>query len=75
MMYLKEEQETTINIMECTGEIMMYSCAPRIIEQMMKAAVKYRLPITVIDVKDSKPQAVEMVIEGMSFVTTILKNA
>ncbi|SKB01315.1 hypothetical protein [Sporosarcina newyorkensis] len=74
MIYSKEEQETTINIMECTGEIMMYSCTPRIISQMMKVAAKHRLPINVIDVVDSKPQAAELIVDEFSFVTTIMGN-
>lgn len=38
------------------GEIEVYICSPRIVEQMMKAAAKNRLSIKVMDVMDSKPK-------------------
>ncbi len=61
--------------MEYTGEIEMYSCTPRILEQMMKVAVKNRLPIKVIEMKDSKPIAVQMTLNDFKQVSDIMQVA
>lgn len=43
IMYELEEQETTINILESTGEIEIYSCAPKRIEKLLQFASQNRL--------------------------------
>ncbi|WP_164489513.1 hypothetical protein [Rummeliibacillus sp. TYF005] len=53
----------------------MYSCTPRILEQMMKVAVKNRLPIKVIEMKDSKPIAVQMTLNDFKQVSDIMQVA
>ena len=46
-MYSLQEQDTTINIIEENGEVMIYSCTPRYVNQMMKAANQFNVPIKV----------------------------
>lgn len=74
-MYKLNEQETTISVMEYTGEIDVYSCTPRIVEQMMKVAAKNRLPILVMDIVKGKPKAVKMTIYDYNLVNTIMEVA
>ncbi len=71
-MYSLEEQETTINIIEETGEFMMYSCAPRYVEQMMMAADVFNVPIKVIDVVNGYPSAAMLVVNNYEIIKYII---
>jgi len=72
MTYLKEEQETIINILEESGDIIMYSCSPKYIEKMMIAADKFNIPIKLRDVIDGYPQAVEIQIYDLKVIEDII---
>lgn len=74
-MYKLDEQETTISVIEYTGEIDVYSCTPRIVEQIMKVAAKNRLSIKVIDVEGSNPKAVQMTVNDFNIVSAIMQVA
>lgn len=56
-MYSLQEQETTINIIKVTGEFMVYSCIPHHVEQMIKAAELFKVPIKVKDEVNGFPCA------------------
>ncbi|MCI2257062.1 hypothetical protein L2D08_22320 [Domibacillus sp. PGB-M46] len=74
MMYLKEEQETVINIHEESGEITLYTCAPQYVIKAIEAADKFKMPLTIRDVVNGYPQAVEIQSKNMQMVHFILGN-
>ena len=61
--------------MKYIGEIALYSCTPRIVEQIMLVAVKKRFPIKVIDVLDNQPNAVEIILNDFGIVNAIMQIA
>ncbi|MFJ8452759.1 hypothetical protein [Bacillus paramycoides] len=71
-MYLREEQETIINIHEESGDITLYTCAQRYVIKAMEVADKYQLPIVPRDVIDGVPQAIEMKTKSMQAVIHVL---
>lgn len=71
-MYLREEQETIINIHEESGEITLYTCAQRYVIKVMEVADKYQLPIVLRDVIDGSPQAIEMKTKSIQAVIHVL---
>ncbi|MCS0788231.1 hypothetical protein NX021_08610 [Cytobacillus firmus] len=73
-MYTLEEQETTINIIEETGEFMIYSCAPRYVQQMIKAADVFSVPIKVKDVVNGYPSAANLVVSNCEIIKYIISN-
>ncbi|PHB08674.1 hypothetical protein COE84_25465 [Bacillus wiedmannii] len=73
-MYSLQEQETTINIIEETGEFMMYSCAPRYVEQMMIAADVFNVPIKVIDVVNGYPSAANFIVSNLEIIKYIINH-
>ncbi|MBT2575933.1 hypothetical protein J7E43_00485 [Bacillus sp. ISL-8] len=71
-MYSLQEQETTINIIEETGEFMMYPCAPQYIEQMMMAADVFNVSIEVIDVVNGYPGAANLIVNNYEIIKYII---
>ncbi|KAA0820128.1 hypothetical protein [Bacillus sp. AY2-1] len=71
-MYLREEQETIINIHEESGEITLYTCAQRYVIKVMEVADKYQLPIVLRDVIDGFPQPIEMKTKSIQAVIHVL---
>lgn len=73
-MYSLQEQETTINIIEEAGEFIIYSCAPRYVEQMMIAADIFSVPIKVIDVVNGYPSAANLVVSNYEIIKYIINS-
>ncbi|MDL2418690.1 hypothetical protein AVT_08875 [Bacillus tropicus] len=71
-MYSLQEQETTINIIEETGEFIIYSCAPRYVKQMMMAADVFSVPIKVIDIVNGYPSAANLIVSNYEIIKYII---
>ncbi|WP_176544901.1 hypothetical protein [Bacillus wiedmannii] len=53
---------------------MMYSCAPRYVEQMMIAADVFNVPIKVIDVVNGYPSAANFIVSNLEIIKYIINH-
>ncbi|EOQ22266.1 hypothetical protein KQ1_05843 [Bacillus cereus BAG3O-1] len=60
------------NIIEETGEFIIYSCAPRYVKQMMVAADVFSVPIKVIDIVNGYPSAANLIVINYEIIKYII---